>query len=163
LILTQDVGSVDVARRREVLFRGNAATRSARALNWKDNVPVELEPDDQVVIGDGPLHGVVGRLVRFDPPSNTAQVQVWIEQHGQPRRGVAVVSLNLLRAAEERSAALEPPRPAPRRGRPRMITDEQFETMRTMYATGLYSHADIARILGVSKSSVTSHLRRSGE
>ncbi len=141
--------------------RGDAVC--ARALNRKDSVPPELEADDQVVIGDGPLHGVVGRLMRFDPLANTAQVQIWIDQYGQPRRGIAVVTLDLLRPAEETIATPEPPRPAPRRGRPRTITDEQFETMRTMYATGLYSHADIAQILGVSKSSVTSHLRRQEE
>ena len=118
-----------------------------------------LHAGDQVMIGDGPLHGVVGQLLQFDPSSDTAQVQVWITQLGQPRRAVAVVTLGLLRA--ESDAAIEAPRTnvAPRRGRPRSITDEQRVAMSSMYDSGRYSHAQIATALGVSKSSVTNFLR----
>jgi hypothetical protein len=118
-----------------------------------------LHVGDQVVIGDGPLHGVVGQLLQFDPDADTAQVQVWITRLGAARRGVAVVTLGLLRAESDARVAAPRGSVQPRRGRPRTISDEQRAAMGSMYDSGRYSHAQIATALGVSKSSVTSFLR----
>jgi hypothetical protein len=123
-------------------------------------VALPLHVGDQVMIGDGPLHGVVGQLLQFDVGTDTAQVQVWISSFGRERRAVAVVTLGLLRP--EADAVVQAPRGGhgpTRRGRPRTITDEQREAMGAMYDSGRYSHSQIAIALGVSKSSVTNFLR----
>jgi transposase len=110
-------------------------------------------------MGDGPLSGSVGQVLRTDLKANTAQVEVWITKQGRPRRGIAVVTLSLLREAEPSTEPPSPP-PSPRRGRPRVISDEKIDEIRTMYETGSYSHSGIAAALGVSKSSVAHYLRR---
>jgi hypothetical protein len=117
-----------------------------------------LHAGQQVMIGDGPLRGLVGQLLQFDASADTAQVQVWVMRSGRDRRAVAVVTLGLLQLAD---SVAEVPRVSapPRRGRPRSITDEQRESMASMYDSGRYSHAQIAIALGVSKSSVTNFLR----
>lgn len=124
----------------------------------KGSVAFQLEPGEQVTVGDGPMSGAQGRLARFDEESDTAQVYIWIERSGDRRQALVVVTLSLLRPAGPVRFAAEPPRP--KRGRPRRITDEQLDAMRAMYASGSYSHLDIARALSVSKSSVTNYLRQ---
>jgi hypothetical protein len=122
-------------------------------------VAAEYRAGDRVTIGDGPLEGLIGQLLAIDRPSDTAQVQAWITQRGQPRRAIAVVTLSRLQWADADVSEAERAGFTRRRGRPRVISDEKIETMRAMYDSGLYSHADIAQALRISKSSVAHHLR----
>jgi hypothetical protein len=126
-------------------------------------LPSHPEPGEEVMIGDGPLSGSIGQVIRTDPRANTAQIEVSITKQGRPRRGIAVVTLSLLRSpdATDRPVLVEPD--PPRRGRPRVITDQKIEAIRAMYESGSYSHSDIATSLGISKSSVAHYLRQAAQ
>ena len=126
-------------------------------------MPAQFGPGDRVTIGDGPLEDSVGQVIAIDRAANTAQVHVWIVQHDQSRRALAVVTLSLLRWSDDDLSEAERDGFTRRRGRPRLISDDKVTTMQTMYETGRYSHADIARAIGVSKSSVAHHLKQVAE
>jgi hypothetical protein len=123
-------------------------------------VSAEFRPGDRVTIGDGPLANLVGQLLVTDPCADTAQVHVWIGQPEQPRRALAVVTLSLLRWSDADLSDAERDGFTRRRGRPRTISDETIETIRAMHEAGGYSHSEIARSVGVSKSSVAHHLKQ---
>ena len=119
-----------------------------------------LAVGDRVVIGDGPATGMTGELLSFDDALDLAQVRVMIPVPWGLRPGTAIVTVQGLRPA--RTPSFEPmdPEDRPRRGRPRIISDETVGKIEALYATGIYSHADIAGIVGVSKSSVTLYLKQ---
>jgi hypothetical protein len=126
-------------------------------------VLTEFGPGDRVTIGDGPMEDSVGQVLTIDRNGDTAQVHVWIVQGEQSRRALAVVTLSLLRWSDDDLSEAERDGFTRRRGRPRLIDDEQVATMQEMYETGTYSHAQIARAIGVSKSSVAHHLKQAAE
>ncbi len=119
-----------------------------------------LAVGDRVIIGDGPASGMVGELAGVDFDTDFAQVRVMIPVPWGLRPGTAVVTAGALRPARPRLDELIEPVAMPRRGRPRVISEETVEKIERLYETGIYSHADIAGIVGVSKSSVTSYLKR---
>ena len=118
---------------------------------------------DDVTITAGPLSGVAGRVLAADAQFRTAHVRVWIASQGAPRKALAVVSyddLDVLGRDAPR-ARFEPERP--RRGRPRLISDERVRAIQAMYATGRYSQAAVAQAHRVSKSSVALLVKRATE
>jgi hypothetical protein len=124
------------------------------------HVAARLDEGDRVIIGDGPAAGMVGELVSIDFDTDLAQVRVMVPVPWGVRPGTAVVTARALRPARPRLDELVEPVTMPRRGRPRIISEETVEKIERLYETGIYSHADIAGIVGVSKSSVTSYLKR---
>jgi hypothetical protein len=128
--------------------------------SWRAPLAAQLSVGDRVIVGDGPASGMVGELVSVDFDADLAQVRVMIQVPWGVRPGTAVVTARALRPARPRLDELVEPVAMPRRGRPRVISDETVEKIERLYETGIYSHADIAGIVGVSKSSVTAYLKR---
>lgn len=118
-----------------------------------------ITPGDTATIGDGPLRGTQAEVLTLDPAADLAQVRVRVRIAGQLRSGVAVVSASLLHRGVTQYRAPSPMRTAVRRGRPRQVTSEMAARMVDMYASGQYTHASIASVLGVSKSTVSHYLR----
>ena len=106
-----------------------------------------------VEVTAGCAAGRVGTLLSLDPEQGVAQVRFrLVDGCGYWRSGVAVVAVSEIRVADAKSA--------PKRGRPRIITDDMLEKIAAMYETGKYSHAAISAVLGVSKTSVSEILRK---
>jgi DNA-binding CsgD family transcriptional regulator len=123
-----------------------------------------IGPGDIATIGDGPLRGNQAEVLTVDHGANLAQVRVQVRVGGMIRSGVAVVSFSGLHVVGNVPVPPTQLRPA-RRGRPRQVTSDMAERMANMYASGQYTHASIASVLGVSKSTVSHYLRtaESGE
>jgi DNA-binding CsgD family transcriptional regulator len=122
-------------------------------------VELAIGPGDTATIGDGPLRGTEAEVLTVDHVTDLAQVRVRVRVAGQTRTGVAVVSASQLHQGTYERHAPIPIRPSVRRGRPRQVTNEMAERMVNMYASGQYTHASIASVLGVSKSTVSHYLR----
>jgi DNA-binding CsgD family transcriptional regulator len=122
-------------------------------------VEVAMGPGETATIGDGPLRGISAEILTVDTAANLAQVRVRVRIGGQLRSGVAVVSLSALHRGTATYHPPAPSRTAARRGRPRQVTSEMATRMARMYASGQYTHASIAAVLGVSKSTVSHYLR----
>jgi hypothetical protein len=114
---------------------------------------------DTVIIGDGDLTGSTGRLMASDEHSDTAQVQVYVQIAGTERRALAVVTLSDLQVSRKRMEGRFPPVVRRPRGRPRTITEETVLMIHELHGSGRHSHAEIGRLLGVSKASVGAYLR----
>ncbi len=104
------------------------------------------------------MRGNQAEVLTVDHGANLAQVRVQVRVGGMLRSGIAVVSYSGLHVAGDAPAPLTQHRPV-RRGRPRQVTPEMAERMADMYASGQYTHASIASVLGVSKSTVSHYLR----
>ena len=117
-----------------------------------------IGPGDVATIGDGPLRGKQAAVLTVDHGANLAQVRVQVRVGGLLRSGIAVVSYSGLHLLGNTPPPATPLRPA-RRGRPRQVTAEMAERMANMYASGQYTDASIASVLGVSKSTVSHYLR----
>jgi hypothetical protein len=117
---------------------------------------------DRVRIADGPAKGLIGEVLCTNPAADTAYVKICVPAllGDQLRTGIAVVSLDNVLALSDAGIVTDDPPRRRGRGRPRLISDHQIQRMCELYRTGLYSHADIAYILGVSTSSVTTWLRK---
>jgi DNA-binding CsgD family transcriptional regulator len=122
-------------------------------------VDAAIRPGQTATIGDGPLRGMEAEILTIDPAADLAQVRVRVRVAGRSRSGVAVVSLSGMHIAKPREPMPAPSRIATRRGRPRQVTSEMAQRMSNMYASGQYTHASIASVLGVSKSTVSHYLR----
>ncbi len=122
-----------------------------------------LVEGDRVRIAEGPAQGLIGEVLSTDPVAGSAYVKIRVPAlvGDRARTGIAVVSLGKVqRVCDEGIVVLSVDPPRRGRGRPRRISDDQIQRMCELYRTGLYSHADIAYILGVSTSSVTTWLRK---
>ena len=118
---------------------------------------------DRVRIAEGPAQGLLGEVLSTDPVAGSAYVKICVPAllGDQARTGIAVVCLSKVeRVCDEGIVVRSVDLPPRRRGRPRRISDDHLQHMRHLHRTGLYSHADIAHILGVSKSSVSTWLRK---
>ena len=122
-------------------------------------VKLAIRPGESAVIGDGPMRGFDAEVLTVDPSADLAQVRVRVRVGGHVRSGVAVVSLSGLHPPGDPQPAAPQVRELVRRGRPRQVTPEMAGRMVAMYASGKYTHARIATVLGVSKSTVSHYLR----
>jgi DNA-binding CsgD family transcriptional regulator len=122
-------------------------------------VELAIAPGDTATIGDGPLRGVEAEVLTIDAAADLAQVRVRVRVAGALRGGIAVVSASAMYHGTYEYRPATPTRTTARRGRPRQVTAEMANRMAQMYASGHYTHASIAAILGVSKSTVSHYLR----